>query len=270
MKKLLLCIALLVLIVSCTKKAEDATPTNPHVANAQCSNCHTVEQTQWASSLNLHAQSATDVLTNADHNTAELLTDDCLKCHSTFQFKSGVAHFVTPIDQAGSPTATWSVKNAGDWKATNCEVCHDPTATNTAKLAKYGSLLDGPWNARYIKISELPDAYQKVLSSTTGVISTYIYPDQTKLAVQATKLCLSCHDPADQGGDPDMIVSGINQGPQGGDSRSYVADHHQGFNCTDCHLPHSFEPVDPTTTTACMACHTKSITGNVKVHINHI
>ncbi len=262
MKKILLVLAVIATVVSCKKEE------NPHVANADCGSCHTTEQSQWASQANLHALSATDVLANADHNTEELLIDDCLKCHSTFQFPLGVAHFISPVDQIGSPAGTWTVKNAGDWKATNCEVCHDPTSTNTLKLAKYGSLLDGNWSAGYIKISELPNAYQKILSLSTGIITTYTYPDQTDPAVQATKLCLSCHDPADRGEEPEVIIDSINYGPQGGDSRSYVAENHKGFNCTDCHTPHSFEHVNPTTTTACMSCHTGSKTG--KVHINHM
>jgi hypothetical protein len=263
MKKLLFGLALIAIVSSCRKE----TP-NPHVAGAVCSKCHTTEQSEWASTTDLHALSAADVLTNADHNTAEMLTDACLKCHSTFQYQLGVAHFVTPVDQSGNPTGTWTALNAADWKATSCEVCHDPSASNKAKLAKYGSVLDGPWNAGYTNVTSLSAAYQKIISLTNGDTSTFIYPDQTTIAVQATKLCNSCHDPADQGSDPAVIVGGINYGPQGGDSRSYVASNHQGFGCIDCHTPHTFAHVTPETTTACLACHSVPKTG--KVHLNHM
>ncbi len=262
MKKLMLGLVIIGGFASCKKEAAD-----PHVANADCGSCHATEQSQWAGPLNLHALSAADVLTNADHNTAELLTDNCLKCHSTFQYQLGVAHFVTPIDQTGNPAGTWTAINTGDWQATKCEVCHDPSATNAKKLAKYGSVLDGQWKAGYTNVSALPDAYQKVISLTTGSISTYTYPDQTTLSVQATKLCNTCHDPADQGSAPEVIVGGISLGPQGGDSRSFVATNHQGFGCIDCHNSHNYIQVNPQETAACIGCHTVKQVG--KVHINH-
>jgi len=266
MKKIFLGIAVIALITSC-KKSSTTETTDPHVANAPCGNCHTTEQTQWASSSDLHAASAADVLSNADHNIAELLNDACLQCHSTFQYKLGVAHFITPVNQTGSPAGTWTALNTGDWQATKCEVCHDPTSKDSLKLAKYGSILDGQWSAGYIKLSTMPSAYQKTIDLSTGDTATFIYPNQTSMKVKMTKLCNSCHDPADQGGDPPVIVNGINLGPQGGDSRSYVATNHQGFGCTDCHAGHTFMPVDPLTTMACKNCHTSSKTG--KVHINH-
>jgi Cytochrome c554 and c-prime len=88
MKKYLLGFAVLALVTSCQKEKTD-----PHVAGALCGSCHTTEQSQWASSNDLHALSTADVLTNVDHNTAELLNDDCLKCHSTFQFMLGVSNW---------------------------------------------------------------------------------------------------------------------------------------------------------------------------------
>jgi len=266
MKKILLGLAVIALIASC-KKSSTTETVNPHVANAPCGSCHTTEQSQWASSSDLHAASVTDVLTNTDHNTAELLNDACLQCHSTFQYKLGVAHFVSPLNQIGSPAGTWTALNASDWQATKCEVCHNPTSTDSLKLAKYGSMLDGPWSAGYIKLSAMPTAYQKIINLSTGDTTTYIYPNQTLMKVQITKLCNSCHDPADQGSDPSVIVGGINLGSQGGDSRAYFAANHQGFGCTDCHAGHTFMPVDPLITTACRNCHTSTKTG--KVHINH-
>jgi len=266
MKKVLLGFAIIALIASC-KKSSTTETTNPHVPNAACGNCHTTEQNQWASSSDLHAASVQDVLTNADHNIAELLNDDCLKCHSDFQFPLGVAHFVSPVDQTGSPAGTWTALNAGAWQATRCEVCHDPTSSDSLKLAKYGCMLDGSWTAAYIKPSSMPAAYQKIIDLSTGDTSTYIYPNQSSLKVLITKLCCSCHDPADQGGDSAVIVNGHSLGSQGGDSRSYVASNHQGFNCTDCHADHTFLPVDPLTTNACKNCHSSTKTG--KVHTNH-
>ena len=244
-----------------------------HSTNAHCADCHPLQQGLWASANNLHAASVAEVLTNADHNTAEMLNDNCLKCHSPFQVSLGVAHFVTPVNQVGQPAGSWTALNAGDWQATQCGACHDPFSTNIDKLAKYGSVLDGTWKAGYTKISDLPAAYQTVIDAT-GVSSTFTYVDQTTLPVQATKLCSSCHDPADQGGDPNITVGGIDYGPQGGDSRSYVTTSHQGLGCIDCHPTHDFTPTAPEATPSCagVACHSISRTGSLpgKVHINHL
>ena len=267
MKKLLLgLVAMAFVVSSCTKDV--VKPPNPHVAGAICSSCHTTQQSQWASPEDLHSASAEEVLTNVDHNTEELLVNDCIKCHSSFQEPLGIAHFVTPVNQIGSPAGTWTALNTGDWQATKCEVCHDPTSTSPMKLAKYGSELDGPWKAGYIDLSTLPTAYQKVISLTTGDTSTYVYPNQTSTTVLATKLCNSCHDPADEGEDPAVIINGINYGPQGGDSRAYVGVNHHGFGCIDCHDSHTFLPINPKTKPACAGCHSVSQKG--KVHVNHM
>ena len=244
-----------------------------HSVGAPCRDCHLVQQNLWANSNNLHFASAADVLANPDHNSSEILNNDCLKCHSTFEYQLGVAHFVTPVNLVGQPVGTWTALNSADWHATKCEVCHDPTSSNVDKLAKYGSLLDGPWKAGYAKISDLPSAFQTVINST-GVVSTFTYADQTTLAVQATKLCNSCHDPADQGGDDSISVGGIDFGPQGGDSRAYVTTSHQGLGCIDCHPTHDFKPVSPETTQSCggSACHSSSKAESLpgKVHVNHL
>lgn len=245
-----------------------------HSTDAPCANCHLVQQKLWASNGDWHSASAADVLTNADHNAAEPLNDNCLKCHSTLDYPLGVAHFVTPLNQAGQPAGTWTALNPGDWHATKCEVCHDPYATNADKLAKYGSVLDGPWKAGYTNVANLPAANQTVINPSTGAVSTFTYGDQTKLAVQATKLCNSCHDPEDQGGDPNISVGGIDFGPQGGDSRAFVTTSHQGLGCIDCHATHDFTPSVPETTQSCAAsgCHSSSKLGTLpgKVHVNHL
>ena len=71
-------------------------------------------------------------------------------------------------------------------------------------------------------MADLPPASQYLIDPSNGSLSTFTYSDQTKLAIQATKLCNSCHDPADQGGDDDITLAGVDYGAQGGDSRAYV------------------------------------------------
>ncbi len=268
LKSILFGLMIIVLAISCNNSTE---PSDPHVANADCAGCHETEQSQWASDADLHAQSVSEVLTNEEHNSEELLVDDCLKCHASFQYPLGVAHFVTPVDMIGFPAGTWTELNASEWEATKCEVCHDPTSDGEKMLAKYGAVLDGVWSAAYISISDLPEAYQIIITGDeTYSDSTYVYPDQTTLSAQITRLCTSCHDPEDQGSEPEIIQDGINYGPQGGDSRSYVMVNHQGFGCGDCHDPHDFTPVDPTQKSTCAGCHPTADSHSGRVHINHL
>lgn len=230
-------------------------------------------QNLWQSASNKHAASAAAVLTNVDHNTNELLVDSCLKCHSMFQYQLGVAHFVTPLDQVGSPSGTWSALNTSDWQATKCEVCHNLGSGNPMKLAKYGAILDGPFAAGYTDATLLPPASQTVIDPTTGEVTTYTYPNQGLVPVLASRICNSCHDPADQGGDPDITLGGIDYGPQGGDSRAFLTTSHKGLNCVDCHPTRDFTPVVATSSNCGTgACHgsDRSATLPGKVHVNHL
>jgi len=109
-------------------------PAGAHVAGADCAKCHTAEHQRWAKTL--HAADPAAVLTNVDHNTSELLTDECITCHAPFQVaKYHVSDFVQPINQTGP----WSLvaKNTQAWQAIKCEVCHDPTLNTLNKLAFY-------------------------------------------------------------------------------------------------------------------------------------
>ncbi len=137
---------------------------------------HDIVIAEWSSSADLHAASPQMVLGSVDHNSAEVPKDNCLLCHSAFQFyqyngvvdPSGattgsipsanlgavdwpdtttpapffyccaVSHFVSPMNVTGP----WTISNATDWQATTCSVCHNPAATNQDKLAKFGAILD--------------------------------------------------------------------------------------------------------------------------------
>jgi hypothetical protein len=103
-----------------------------HVFGADCKACHGEEHKRW--SLTLHAAAAGDVLTNTEHNTAELLTDECITCHAPFQAgKFKISDFVQPIDQTGPWTLVEA--NVSKWQGITCEVCHQVTSTTPLKLA---------------------------------------------------------------------------------------------------------------------------------------
>jgi len=133
---------ILLLLVGCAKftttnkstNTSTTVPAGAHVAGADYAKCHTVEHQRWATTL--HATDPAAILTNVDHNTSELLTDECITCHAPFQVaKYKVSDFVQPINQTGP----WSLvtKNTKAWQAIKCEVCHNPTLNTPNKPAFY-------------------------------------------------------------------------------------------------------------------------------------
>lgn len=126
---------------------------NPHVAGADCKSCHTKEHQRWSTTL--HAASPTDVLLNQEHDTAELLTDECIGCHAPFQASQfHIGDFVQPIDQIGP----WMLveANASQWQAIKCEVCHDPTSSAPNKLAFFD-----PATQSYVAVKDTTDLCEK-------------------------------------------------------------------------------------------------------------
>jgi hypothetical protein len=114
----------------------NAAPADPHVAGADCGSCHSAEHERWSSTL--HAANASAVLLNTEHNSAELLTDECIVCHAPFQAGTfTIADFVQPPDQTGP----WHLvtANTDQWQAIRCEVCHDPASSAPNRLAFYDS-----------------------------------------------------------------------------------------------------------------------------------
>jgi hypothetical protein len=290
-----------------------ASPTPPpfhHVAGLDCAKCHQEEQKDWSSPQDLHAASAAEVLGVADHNIAEVPKDDCLLCHAMFQavslratvdptgtvpgtkiptsvygpvddtsqtyYSGAISHFLSPVNSKGP----WTITSQSDWQATKCEVCHEPSSNDIHKLAKYGTWLDSQPKAGYIELDTgMPVAYNYVLQNSAYVRNAY--EEQSALSIHATKLCDSCHDPDDQGGDPAKVINGKNYGPQGGDSRAYVTANHAGLGCIDCHKGHTFTPENSTQAQAdtnCigLGCHNERIPAPTSpadpgvVHTNHI
>lgn len=304
------------IVVGCSTPLTTAHPVR-HVAGMDCGGCHKKEQVLWSSSGDRHAAPAAAVLGVKDHNNAEVPKDDCLLCHAMFQavglhatvdptgtvpgtkvaksaygpvddpaqtyYAGAVSHFIAPVSSRGP----WTITNATDWQATKCEVCHDPSSSATDKLAKYGAWLDSQPTAGYIQLDTgMPVAYAYLYerNQTKRNQGDYVrtdYVNQAAISIHATKLCDSCHDPDDQGGDPARVVGGLSYGPQGGDSRSYMTASHAGLGCIDCHKNHDFTPetaAQATTDTKCIGfgCHNlgnpapKSPTDPGVVHVNHI
>ena len=172
--------------------------TNPHVAGADCVSCHTGEHKRWSTTL--HAADAAAVLTNEEHNKAELLIDECITCHAPFQAsKFKVADFVQPIDQKGP----WKVveANANQWQAIKCEVCHDPTSTAPQKLAFYDAATQ-----EYVAVKNSTDLCEKCHQAGTddsrdlkGSVHEGLqcaichFQKGTEMSLDPKQSCAQCH-----------------------------------------------------------------------------
>ncbi|RJQ51621.1 MAG: hypothetical protein C4521_12040 [Actinobacteria bacterium] len=282
-----------------------------HEANTDCGSCHKEQRDRWASRKNRHSASLMSVFGKFENK--EALKDKCLVCHSPFQAvelravvdssgtlpgakiagsangsrdekpavsdSGAMSHFVSRVGAKGP----WTVKNRIDWQAIKCEVCHDPASKAPARLARYGAWLETQPSARYIPLEEgMPTAYQYVFKNNAYVKTNYA--GQSEPAVQATRLCDSCHIPDEQGSThgsaPTTVVAGNDYGPQGGHSRAFVTSNHAGFGCIDCHRPHSLSKKGDKEAAADEACnmtdcHTKprklARPGDPGVvHTNHI
>ena len=176
----LVAIALFVFGAGCGTSGKSHEATNdPHVPGADCAGCHGTEHDAWA--MTLHAAGTDQVLLNAEHNTAELLTDECILCHSPFQAAAyHIGDFVQPVDQVGP----WHLvdANVDAWEATKCEVCHDPTSKASKKLAFY----DGAAQA-YVTVANSTELCEKCHQPGTD--------DSRDLAgsVHEGKQCADCH-----------------------------------------------------------------------------
>jgi hypothetical protein len=183
---------------------------NPHVAGADCKSCHTAEHQRWSNTL--HAASPADVLLNQEHDTSELLIDDCIGCHAPFQAsKFHIGDFVQPIDQKGP----WKLvdNNVPQWRAIKCEVCHDPTSTAPKMLAFFD-----PTTQSYVAVKD------------------------------TTELCEKCHQPGTD--DSRNLMGSVHQGQQCGSCHfvkgtEMSLDPHQA--CATCHP--AVNPKHPDVTT---------------------
>lgn len=171
---------------------------DPHVAGANCADCHKEEHKRW--SLTLHAASPQDVLLNEEHDKEELLTDECIGCHAPFQAaKYHIGDFVQPVDQKGP----WKVvdANVSKWEAIKCETCHDPTSKAPKKLAFFD-----PAKQAYVQVKDTTSLCEKCHQAGTddsrdlagsvheGLQCTKCHFQQGgEMSLDASKSCSQCH-----------------------------------------------------------------------------
>ncbi len=129
------------------------------------------------------------MLLNAEHDKAELLTNECITCHAPFQVKeTTIGALVGPLDQKGP----WKLgPDASKWQAIKCESCHDVTSDKPFKLAFY----DGTKGA-YVQVAD-----ETALCENCHVAGTDDSHD-LKGSVHEGLLCVSCHLRSEMNLDP--------------------------------------------------------------------
>lgn len=169
-----------------------------HIADSNCAECHKEEHKRWATTL--HAADASAVLLNPEHNTEELLTDECIGCHAPFEAsKFQIGDFVQPVDQKGP----WQLvaKNETEWHAIQCAVCHDVTSKAPNKLAFYD-----PTKQAYVAVQTSTELCEKCHQPGTddsrdlkGSVheglqcATCHFQKGTEMSLDPHQSCAQCH-----------------------------------------------------------------------------
>jgi Cytochrome c554 and c-prime len=206
---------------------------NPHVAGADCAACHQEEHKRWATTL--HAASPADVLLNTEHDTAELLIDECLNCHTPFQAGTlKVGDFVQPLDQKGP----WKLveANVNKWQAIKCEVCHDPTSTAPNKLAFFD-----PATHQYVPVKTTTELCEKCHQPGTddsrdlkGSVheglqcATCHFVKGSEMSLDPHQACATCH-PKVNPKHPDVTT--LDTSDKSADSKNDI----HFLTCATCH-----------------------------------
>ena len=86
----------------------------------QCQACHRQEYAAWQSGP--HSASYARIFLDRKHNTANMLMDDCLRCHG-MHFEGGIRDLVTPVDRSGP----WRLLTADltNQPSMPCVTCHE-------------------------------------------------------------------------------------------------------------------------------------------------
>ena len=204
----------------------------------RCASCHRQEYSAWQSGP--HSSSYADVLLDQKHNTANMLMDDCLRCHGMF-FEGGIGDLVTPVAREG----TWRLlrPELANAPAMPCLTCHEThrlgapmqKTTVDARVPGPSQEITRPSLAffdrrtqMYIPLAQLPIP---IMQDNGRVVR--MSKDQRQA------LCYQCHAP----------VASMQVGT--GDDRTGIGVH-EGISCLACHAQHGQK-----TRASCANCHPK-------------
>jgi hypothetical protein len=225
------------------RHARGETPEQIHVRHEdvlplveRCGACHRQERADWESGP--HGTPYAALFINPEHNAAQQLMDDCLRCHA-MHFEGGIGDLVTPLDRRGP----WTFVNEDDagQPAVPCLACHaihrrgEPLPPRSDRRLQAGpvqeiarpslSLYDRR-SLEHVGIENLPLPAMK-----EGDRLVRTSPDRRQA------LCYQCHAPRPG----NQVFSGDDRTPVGV---------HEGLSCLACHEKHG-----QTTRASCAGCH---------------
>jgi hypothetical protein len=189
--------------------------------DTDCRGCHADEHARWAASK--HAAGAATALLNPRHNAAEMLSDECLRCHAPLQAATrAIGDFVQPLDRKGP----WRLVEAGvpSWQGVHCKACHDPASTAAGKLAAFD-----PARRAHVPVKDSTALCQRCHSASDGA-------GDGRGSFPTTLGCAGCH--------PDGI-------PPPRDPEGSV---HHRIACATCHFPRGAE-MGLAARGSCVQCH---------------
>jgi hypothetical protein len=202
----------------------------------RCSACHRQERADWASGP--HGAAYASIFVNPEHNKAQQLMDDCLRCHA-MHFEGGIRDLVIPLDRKGP----WKFvrDEYASLPAVPCLACHavhnagDPLPPRNDRVALTGPVQEiaRPSLALYDRraLEHVGLARLPMPAMREGKRPVKASPDRRQA------LCYQCHAPR-AGGE---VFSGDDRTPVGV---------HEGLSCLACHEKHG-----QTTRASCAACH---------------
>jgi hypothetical protein len=220
--------------------AEQIALDSRHVAdmNQPCRTCHRQEFASWQSGG--HSADYKRIFLDKKHNTANMLMDDCLRCHGMY-FEGGVRDLVQPVDRKG-PWRMVREEMASDptMPCLGCHMVHRPG--EPMRKGTPEGRIDGPKQeiarpslafydrrtGRHVPVAELP-----VPAMREGERVVRMSKDQRQA------LCYQCHAP----------IANMQVGS--GDDRTGIGVH-EGISCLACHAQHGQK-----TRASCASCHPK-------------
>jgi len=204
----------------------------------RCQSCHRQEYAAWLAGP--HSASYARIFLDKKYNSANMLMDDCLRCHG-MHVEGGIRDLVVPISRSGP----WRMVPAelANMPSMPCLTCHETHREGqpmhktdvqgrvpgpAQEIARPSLAFFDRRSRQYISLSDLP--MPAILEGTRVV-------KMSKDQRQA--LCYQCHAPV-----ASMQVSS-------GDDRTGIGVH-EGISCLACHAQHGQK-----TRASCASCHPK-------------
>jgi Cytochrome c3/Cytochrome c554 and c-prime len=204
----------------------------------RCEGCHRQEYAAWQAGP--HSASFARIFLDKKYNTANMLMDDCLRCHGA-HFEGGIGDLVTPVNRAGP----WRLLPADLANAPSmpCLSCHETHREGRPmRKTDVQGRVPGPSQEinrpslaffdrrtqQYIPLADLPMPEMR-----DGDRAVKMSKDQRQA------LCYQCHAPVST-----MQVAS-------GDDRTGMGVH-EGISCLACHAQHGQK-----TRASCATCHPK-------------